>query len=209
MKRDWVFVGVMAIVVVAAAAPSLVPVIPPRPLAVPLAVTIPGRVNAWQAQPSPPVVRPSRPETCRRVYVREGGDEVTLYFPGGVPHSPGLPLPGGDWETRTGEIVRLRTNGGSVAVNLNLAYPPSGSPGVRPVIIVYWYQERGRIIARESWAKLYRVWDSLRQRRVEGALVSISTEVVDERQARKRAIDFAEEILPFISAALPFVEGKH
>ena len=58
-------------------------------------------------------------------------------------------------------------------------------------LILYWYQERGRVVASEYAAKGYLVWDAMTRNRSDGALVRISTPVVgSEEEAYRHAVEF-------------------
>ena len=210
MRKHWVFGTVLAIVVAAGLAPHVFPTARPVPLSTPLAGVLPVDIGPWKAMPAE--ILPPLPdsEIVRRQYVGGAGETVTLeirYYPRGMAHSPRLALPGAEWERSMIESVRLQTEAGPVTANRILTSPPGGGREGKPVVIVYWYHERGRIVAKETWAKLYQVWDRLWRRRADGALVSISTEALDVRQARERTTEFAGRVLPAITRALPRAEG--
>ena len=58
-------------------------------------------------------------------------------------------------------------------------------------MILYWYQDRGRVVASEYAAKGYLIWDAMTRNRTDGALVRISTPVVgSEEEAYRHALDF-------------------
>ena len=72
--------------------------------------------------------------------------------------------------------------------------------------VLYWYQMHGRSIASDYKAKLYTLADSIRYGRTDAALVRIITPVdpgEDRLEARKRAVDFAEQITPLLPAYVP------
>jgi EpsI family protein len=72
--------------------------------------------------------------------------------------------------------------------------------------VLYWYQMQGRSIANDYKAKLYTLVDSIRYARTDAALVRITSVVgpgEDRLEARKRVIDFAEQITPMLSAYVP------
>jgi EpsI family protein len=46
--------------------------------------------------------------------------------------------------------------------------------GLDKQLILYWYQDRGRIITSEYWAKGYLLWDAMTRNRTDGALVRVS-----------------------------------
>jgi exosortase D (VPLPA-CTERM-specific) len=101
-------------------------------------------------------------------------------------HSPRNCLPGGGWQFKSAGIV-------------SDALP--GTPGrqVNRVVvekdferqlILYWYQERGRVVASEYAAKGYLVWDAITRNRSDGALVRVSTTVVgSEEEAYRHALE--------------------
>jgi len=67
-------------------------------------------------------------------------------------------------------------------------------------LMVYWYQGRGRNVASEYWGKVYTVFDSVRLRRSDGALVRVTVPIRDsESAAEQSAIEFASAA----SAVLP------
>jgi EpsI family protein len=58
--------------------------------------------------------------------------------------------------------------------------------------MVYWYQGRGRNVASEYWGKVYTVFDSVRLRRSDGAMVRVTVPIHDsEEAAEQTAIEFA------------------
>jgi len=58
--------------------------------------------------------------------------------------------------------------------------------------MVYWYQGRGRNVASEYWGKVYTMFDSVRLRRSDGAMVRVTVPVGNsEAAAEKTAIEFA------------------
>jgi EpsI family protein len=76
--------------------------------------------------------------------------------------------------------------------------------GESKVLVLYWYQSHGRVIASEYWAKIYMVVDALRLNRTDSALVRIATTVHnDERSPRELALDFAEKVVPQLDELLP------
>jgi EpsI family protein len=78
-----------------------------------------------------------------------------------------------------------------------------GKEGERQLVL-YWYQERGRIIASEYAAKLYLVADAVTSNRTDGALVRISAPVVGSEQATlEQMIEFARQMYPDLVDSLP------
>jgi EpsI family protein len=59
-------------------------------------------------------------------------------------------------------------------------------------LMVYWYQGRGRNVASEYWGKVYTVFDSVRLRRSDGAMVRVTVPIgKSEAEAEQSAIEFA------------------
>jgi EpsI family protein len=72
--------------------------------------------------------------------------------------------------------------------------------------VLYWYQMRGRSIANDYKAKLYTLADSIRYSRTDAALVRVITAVnpgEDRMDAHRRAVEFAEQIIPLLPAYIP------
>jgi EpsI family protein len=157
-------------------------------------------------------------EFLSRVYARARGNRpagpgdlapVTLfigYFPtqrtGQSIHSPQNCLPGAGWTFQSsGTVVLTDATGKSYRVGDYLIANGSSMQEV-----LYWYQMHGHSIANDYKAKLFTLEDSIRYARTDAALVRITT-VVDPREdrmgARKRVIDFAEQITPLLPAYIP------
>src|SRR5678816_995209 len=59
-------------------------------------------------------------------------------------------------------------------------------------LMLYWYQGRGRNVASEYWGKIYTVFDSVRLRRSDGAMVRVTVPIGNsEAEAEHQAIEFA------------------
>jgi EpsI family protein len=122
---------------------------------------------------------------------------------GATYHSPKNCLPGSGWgfvDTGTVQLHAVDSSGQTVEVNRVLI-----QKGVSKQLVLYWYQDRGRIITSEYWAKAYMILDALFRNRTDGALVRIIVPVVDndEAGAFRRGKRFAEAILPLLSTYLP------
>ena len=78
--------------------------------------------------------------------------------------------------------------------------------GADRLLVLYWYQAHGRVVASEYWAKFYLVADAIRLNRTDGALVRVITPVAPGEgtvSAQKRAVGFAEAILPALDTHIP------
>jgi EpsI family protein len=118
-------------------------------------------------------------------------------------HSPKNCLPGGGWGIDTVKKVELRTGiDGKETSTVSEMLIRSGSDYQ---VVLYWYQNRGRIIASEYWEKIYLVLDALFQGRRDGTFVRIMTvaQEGDIKGAEQRVKHFAEQVMPLLDEHLP------
>jgi EpsI family protein len=117
------------------------------------------------------------------LYVGYYGSQRT----GATYHSPKNCLPGGGWQFKSTETVTGAVPGApATAINRVVI-----EKGFDRQLILYWYQDRGRVVASEYAAKGYLIWDATTRNRTDGALVRISTPVVgSEEEAYRHALDF-------------------
>lgn len=111
---------------------------------------------------------------------------------GATYHSPKHCLPGGGWQFA--DQRRTRVPGphvGEVEVNEILM-----EKGLERQLVLYWFQDRGRVLASEYSAKVYLVWDAATKNRSDGALVRVSAPVEggDVAGARKRVLAFISDL---------------
>jgi len=115
-------------------------------------------------------------------------------------HSPKNCLPGSGWEALQSQVARIETAAGPVGVNRYLLRNDR-----QMVLVLYWYQGRGRVQANEYVVK----WDLLRdaalKQRSDEALVRIVVPIAggDEAAALEKARYAAEQIIPRLFDALP------
>jgi exosortase D (VPLPA-CTERM-specific) len=106
-------------------------------------------------------------------------------------HSPRACLPGGGWqimESRVIELPGVLPDGRPLRVNQLVI-----GMGERRQLVNYWFSQRGRNLTNEYAVKWYIFWDSLTQRRTDGALVRLVTPLGDpanDDEARQRLLDF-------------------
>jgi EpsI family protein len=117
------------------------------------------------------------------LYVGYYGSQRT----GATYHSPKNCLPGGGWQFKSTETVTGALPGApGTAINRVVI-----EKGFDRQLILYWYQDRGRVVASEYAAKGYLIWDATTRNRTDGALVRITTPVVgSEEEAYRHALDF-------------------
>ncbi len=76
--------------------------------------------------------------------------------------------------------------------------------GLERQLVVYWFQDRGRIIASEYWAKIYLVYDSIFRRRTDGTFVRVVAPIigsVDETLSGE--VKFIKMVMPILKEHLP------
>jgi EpsI family protein len=115
---------------------------------------------------------------------------------GATYHSPLNCLPGSGWIlSEPGKATVSLPDGSSFTANKYVI-----QNGDYKSMMVYWYQGRGRNVASEYWGKIYTVFDSVKLRRSNGAMVRVTVPIGNsEADAEKSAIEFASAA----SAVLP------
>jgi EpsI family protein len=146
----------------------------------------------------------------RRYHLTTGStssiDLLIAYFPsqrsGQTLHSPQNCLPGAGWSFESGGQLELTDAAGQ----RHHVSEYTVANGTSRYEVLYWYRSSGNDIANDYSAKAYLLWRSIRDRRTDGALLRIMTRVVPgepQDAARRRAIDFAEQMDPLLSPYLP------
>lgn len=132
-------------------------------------------------------------------------DLFMAYFPsqrmGSTMHSPQNCLPGSGWTPVENSRVRLAIPEGTMTVNRYIV-----AKGDARLLVYYWYQEHGRVVASEYWSKFYLVADSIRINRSDGALVRISTPIAPNEpitNAETRSQALIASILPILDQFIP------
>ena len=147
----------------------------------------------------------------QRTYQSSGGPYAFIfiaYYPnqqaGENMHSPRNCLPGNGWEPVENDRLPLGTDSAGRPIQIN-RYVVQDSEGHRQLVL-YWYQEQGRVIASEYWGKLYMIWDTIRSGRRDGAIVRISVPILDRARsadALSAAQDLAQSTMPYLPRFLP------
>jgi EpsI family protein len=143
-------------------------------------------------------------------YADGDGNRVNLYVgfyesvgtDGGY-HSPKNCLPGGGWgieSTKTIQLSLTRLPGPSVTIAEMVI-----RNGNEHQVVLYWFQNRGRIIASEYWEKVYLVLDALFKKRRDGSFVRLMAYAPDGdiTKAEEILLGFAKLTLPELSQYLP------
>ena len=116
-------------------------------------------------------------DTLSREYVGPGDVELFVAFfksqRGGVtPHSPKICLPGNGWTPETSRIISVTVPGETSPIPMNrfvVTHDDERS------LVMYWYQNPHRVTADEYLSKFHLIFDSLRYRRSDEALVRVIT----------------------------------
>jgi len=208
--RSWAFAGLLLGAALGMSA-FLRPSPPPR---VPPLEEFPMSLGPWQgsATPLPPATLEALDlhDYLNRVYFGRDQQVVGLYiayYPqqtfGDDIHSPKNCLPGSGWEPLQSGSMSLagawpgRTE--PMTVNSYLV-----ARGNQRELILYWYQQQGRAIRSEYWSKFYQVWDGLRRRRSDAALVRVAIPMDGDRaRAAARGAAFIRLVTPRLPEFIP------
>lgn len=119
---------------------------------------------------------------------------------GATYHSPLNCLPGSGWTlSEPGKAVIGLPDGSSFVANKYII-----ENGDYRSLMIYWYQGRGRNVASEYWGKVYTVFDAVRLRRSNGAMVRVTVPVgKSESDAEKTAVEFATEAAKVLPEFVP------
>lgn len=175
-------------------------------------VEFPNQIDDWRG--SPTVLDPGTEKALGvddyilSDYSRPNGDAVNFYVAyyasqrsGDSPHSPTVCIPGGGWEITKLQETNYVEHDKTQALNRVII-----NKGANRELVYYWFDERGRIIANEYWAKIYLLVDAIEKNRTDGALVRLTTPIKrseSEEDADRRLQSFMSSALPRLTAFLP------
>ncbi len=143
-------------------------------------------------------------------YINDANARINLYAGfyqavgvSGSYHSPKNCLPGGGWGIDT--VKKFVLQSGIEGKNTATVSEMLIRNGDDYQVVLYWYQNRGRIIASEYWEKIYLVLDALFKGRRDGTFVRIMTVAQDGdiKGAEERVKLFAEQVMPLLDEHLP------
>jgi len=182
-----------------------------RPPAPPEFARFPAALGDWQKAGDEPVtaavlVQLGADATLSSIYSQPKGRWMGSLFVawfrsqrGGAsqPHSPQVCLPASGWVPAVADLVAMAAGAGSVSVNRYIA-----SLGGQRVVVLYWYQTRGRVTASEWAAKFWVISDRLKERRTDTSLVRVVVWNMGRPDAEttSAALDLAERAYPVLSA---------
>jgi EpsI family protein len=187
------------------------------PLRLPFAGTIPGEIADYRGDADVTLSPAERDvagvsDYLLRNFRRLGGDStrapwISVYvgyydqqMQGRTIHSPKNCLPGAGWEPLASRAAIIATETGPVPVNRYLL-----QRGNEHVLVLYWYQGRGRVAANEYLVKWNLLRDAALRHRSDEALVRVIVPVTgdDETGAFALAERAAQRIVPALYRSLP------
>jgi EpsI family protein len=162
--------------------------------------TINRQIMGFNAVDNPPVtesvLRQLRPTSYLSRTYWKGGLAADLFIAfyaqqraGESMHSPKHCLPGDGWEIWDYSRVEIPVNGRKAKVNRDFI-----SREGKRMVVLYWYQSQGRIIASEYFGKVLLARDALLQNSTAAAIVRIA--VPDEPGAAEEASALAAAVIP-------------
>lgn len=146
-------------------------------------------------------------EYTNRVYSDRLNGIVQLYIgyyasqkEGLTVHSPKNCLPGAGWDpVYSGYATISVPSGDQIVVNQYVVQRDNDK-----VLVFYWYQGRGRVIASEYWGKFWLAADAISRNRTDDALVRLITPVGEsETKAIARLSGFTQMLFPKLETIIP------
>ena len=121
---------------------------------------------------------------------------------GGGYHSPKNCIPGGGWGIDSVKTVEVVPKGARTPVRVTEMVIRNRN---EYQVVLYWYQNRGRIIASEYWEKIYQVVDAVVMGRRDGTFVRLLAPVAnnDIQKTEQLLQQFASLVLPELNNFLP------
>ena len=146
-------------------------------------------------------------------YHQRSGHNINLYVGfysavgvDGAYHSPQNCMPGSGWGIDSvGEIsIPFKSAPGNKANVTRMII----RNGAQKQLVLYWFQNRGRIIASEYWEKFYLIFDALTKQRRDGTFVRIITNTSNEnfKEDERETVAFAEIVMAELEDYLPGAE---
>jgi len=173
----------------------------------------PQNVGAWQKAGNDQILDDETLKVLRasdyllRDFRKSDGQVANLYVgyyasqrTGATYHSPLNCLPGSGWTlSEPGKATITLPDGSNFVANKYVI-----QNGDYKSMMIYWYQGRGRNVASEYWGKVYTVFDSVRLRRSDGAMVRVTVPIHDsEASAEQTAIEFASSASSVLPGFVP------
>ena len=123
---------------------------------------------------------------------------------GGGYHSPKNCIPGGGWGIDSSKTIEVHPANGKPPVMVSAMLIRNRN---EYQVVVYWYQNRGRIIASEYWEKIYLVLDAILMKRRDGTFIRLMAPVRDGNIAQTEQL--LQQFAAFTMAELEhFLPGR-
>lgn len=137
-------------------------------------------------------------DTLSRDYQGPGDEELFIAFfksqrAGVTPHSPKMCLPANGWEEESSRIISVNVPGEPTPIPVNRYIVEKEE---QRKLVLYWFQNWHRATADEYLSRLYLIYDSIRYRRSDEALIRVVTPIAGETdpRAEEHAIQFLQAV---------------
>jgi len=136
-------------------------------------------------------------DTLTRNYQGPDKEELFVAFfksqrAGVTPHSPKLCLPANGWADESSRIISVKVPGETAAIPVN-RYIVFKDDQRR--LVLYWFQNWHRATADEYLSRFYLLYDSIRYRRSDEALIRVVTDYSNGNGvAEEHAIQFLQDV---------------
>lgn len=117
-------------------------------------------------------------------------------------HSPRQCIPGGGWQITSHEITPITLDNGETFHYNKIIIE---NRGLRQ-LVYYWYDQRGRKIANEFVMKFLLIFDAVKLRRTDGAMIRIMTPISPDEgmdEAEARLLGYMRELQPKLPKYIP------
>ncbi|MHA1600393.1 MAG: VPLPA-CTERM-specific exosortase XrtD [Alphaproteobacteria bacterium] len=210
------YLASMAIVILAAAATSLMGERAEAALERQVFATLPMRIDDWHGRElalDREIVETLKVTDYIMADYRRDSDPMAVNFyvayynsqrKGESVHSPQACIPGDGWRIESfGEhrLDNVIAAGQPLTVNRAII-----GKGDFQQLVYYWFPQRDRFLTNEYWVKWYIFWDALIRNRTDGALIRLVTPVLGPDgfdAADQRLSEFAASLLPKLSPHFP------
>ena len=120
-------------------------------------------------------------------------------------HPPEHCLPGSGWDVIDARIVTLDLPGLPTGRGRPEAKRFIIAKGQARQLVYFWYQSRGRVLARNHEVIFHRFLDRAVRNRTDGSLVRLTIPIIrtDEARAERDFREFAEYFVPLLTAYVP------
>jgi len=134
----------------------------------------------------------------RQTRDRESGKATAI-------HPPEHCLPGSGWDVTNSDIVPIKLDSEGAGPTEGEAKRFIIAKGNQRALVYFWYQSRGRVIARSHEKIFWMFLDRARYGRTDGSLVRFTVPIQfgDEQAAEETFMDFANAVTPLLTDYVP------